>query len=100
MSTPDPAAVTSLIAGEVTAAVQLLRHTAKAYTRGRGFTDDEPNDEIGAVIALAAARLVANPSQIPVDNTAGPFSQSLRGSFNGWTTAELVVLNRYRVRAQ
>lgn len=30
---------------------------AKAYTRGRGFTGNEPNDEIAAVITTASARL-------------------------------------------
>ena len=30
---------------------------------------------------------------------AGPFSHSLRGAFQGWSLAELAVLNRYRKRA-
>lgn len=30
----------------------------RAYTRGRGFDDDEPNDELAAVITTASARMV------------------------------------------
>ena len=51
------------------------------------------------MIVTAAVRLVSNPSQLPVDQTAGPYMQSLRGCFTGWTLAELAVLNRYRKRA-
>ncbi|WP_168703066.1 hypothetical protein [Gordonia paraffinivorans] len=72
----------------------------RAYTRGGGFVDDEPNEEVAAVITTATARLVTNPGQLAVDHTAGPISESLRGGFQGWTLAELFVLNRYRKRAQ
>jgi len=80
-------------------AVPVITVMARAYTRGRGFEAGEPCDEIAAVITLAAARLAANTAQLPIDHTAGPFSQSIRGAFGGWTLAELAVLNRYRVRA-
>jgi hypothetical protein len=80
-------------------AVWVVRAMARAYTRGRGFDGETPTEEIAAVITAAAARLTANPAQIPVDNTTGPFSQSIRGAFQGWTLAEQIVLNRYRVRA-
>lgn len=43
--------------------------------------------------------MVSNPSGLAHDTTAGPFTQSLRGAFQGWTLAELTVLNRYRRRA-
>lgn len=69
---------------------------ARAYTRGNGFTDAEPNDEITAVITTATARLVANPEQI--NTTTG--SVAVNGGFTGWTLAELFVLNRYRKKAQ
>jgi hypothetical protein len=36
---------------------------------------------------------------LSVDLAAGPYTQSLRGGFTGWTLAELAVLNRYRKRA-
>ena len=96
----EPTVVTSLTEGDVTTVVPIVTTMAKAYTRGRGFTGNEPNDELAAVITTAAARLAANGAQLAVDNTAGPFSMSLRGGFTGWTAAELAVLNRYRVRAQ
>ena len=73
---------------------------AKSYTRGNGFDGNEPNTEIAAVIVTASARLAANPAQLATDHTAGPFSRSIRGGFDGWTLAEQIVLNRYRVRAQ
>ena len=72
---------------------------ARAYTRGEGFTGGDPNDDIGAVITTATARLVTNPGQLGHDSTAGPFSESIRGGFNGWSLPELFVLNRYRKRA-
>jgi hypothetical protein len=49
-------AATSLQSGEVATAVQLVTMMARSYTRGRGFTADEPCDEIAAVIATASAR--------------------------------------------
>lgn len=85
------------LAGQHAAIVTAM---ARAYTRDRGFTGDEPGEDVAAVITTATARLVANPQQIPTDQAAGSYSQSLRGSFNGWTLAELAVLNRYRKRAE
>mgnify|MGYP000729934954 CR=1 FL=1 len=96
----DPAVVTSLSHGEVATAVPVITAMAKAYTRGRGFTGEEPNEEIAAVITTAAARLAANGHQIPMDQGMGEFTHSIRGGFTSWTVAELAVLNRYRVRAQ
>ncbi len=100
MPTVEPTAVTSLTEGDVATVVPVVTTMAKAYTRGRGFTGNEPNDELAAAITTAAARLAANGAQLAVDHTTGPFGMSLRGGFTGWTAAELAVLNRYRVRAQ
>lgn len=69
---------------------------ARAYTRGEGFTDDGPNDEIAAVIITASARLVANPEQLSTDIG----TVSTRNGFSGFTLTEQIVLNRYRKRAQ
>ena len=79
-------------ADPLAATVTLL---ARGYTRGVGFTSGQPNEEIGAVITMATARLAAHPEQIPVwiGSTHWP-----AGGFNGWTLAELYVLNRYRKR--
>ncbi len=69
----------------------------RAYTRGNGFdVYGEPDYDLEAVIVTATARLVTNPGQIAQDQTAGPYTQSLRGGFTGWTLAELAILNRYR----
>ncbi len=78
-------------------AIPVVTTMVKAYVRGGiGW---ESNDELDAVIVTAAARMVANPSGLPVDDTVGPFSRSVRGAFQGWTLAELFVLNRYRKTA-
>lgn len=79
-------------------AIPVVSTMVRAWVRGtgEGWT---PNDELEAVIVTATARLITNPGQIPVDHATGPFTQSLRGSFTGWTLAELAVLNRYRKRA-
>jgi hypothetical protein len=95
----EPADVDDLLAGETAAIVPLITTMAKAYTRGNGFDDDEPNDEINAVIITAAARLAANPRQLSHTSTAGVFSDNVVGGFTGWTLAEQFVLNRYRRRA-
>lgn len=98
----DPADVTALLddSTAVEQAVPVITTMVRAYTRGRGFDAyGEANDELAAVITTAAARLAANTAQLATDTTAGPFSRSIRGSFQGWTVAELAVLNRYRVRA-
>ena len=77
--------------------IPLVTAMAKAYVRGSA--DWEPNDELDAVIVTASARIISNPGQLPFDQTAGAFTQSVRGGFQGWTLAELFVLNRYRRRA-
>ena len=102
MAEVDPYDVTALLdrTNAVGQAVPVITTMAKAYTRGRGFDGDEPNDEIAAVITTAAARLAANGAQISSSETAGPFAHDVRSFFTGWTLAELFVLNRYRVRAQ
>lgn len=82
-------------------AVDAITAMARAYTRGRGFTDGggEPNEEIAAVILTASARLASNAQQVSRGRTVGPFMEDFRSYFNGWTLAEQAVLNRYRVRA-
>lgn len=78
-------------------AIPIVTVMVRAYVRGNG--DWEPNEEVEAVIVTAAARMVSNPSGLSHDETAGPFTRSVRGAFQGWTLAELFVLNRYRKRA-
>ncbi|VBA62101.1 hypothetical protein [Mycobacterium attenuatum] len=95
----DPADVTSLIDGDVATVVPIVTTMAKAYTRGQGFTGNEPHDEITAVITSAAARLAANGAQHRrkrVDDVE--YEAALAPAFS-WSLAELFVLNRYRKRA-
>ena len=85
------------VVATATQCVALVQALASAYTYGRGFDDDgAPNGEIGAVITLASARLLANPEQLSV----GVGSVSIRNGFTAWSLAELAVLNRYRRRSQ
>ena len=79
--------------------VQIVTAMAMAYTRGRGFEDGVPADDVAAVIVTATARLVANPEQVPKDQTAGSFSLRTYAGFKGWSLAETFVLDRYRKKA-
>lgn len=83
----------------VDAAIAQVTVLARAYTRGRGFDDGDPNEEISAVITTAAARLAANGRQTVVREKVGEVERESKSSFTGWTLAELAVLNRYRVTA-
>lgn len=90
-------------AGQNLAPVERALHTAtmmvKGYTRGRGFDDmGIPNEDLAAVIVSCAARLYSNPAGSGQE-AAGPF-QRTPGVFNGWTLAELAILNNYRIRAR
>lgn len=68
---------------------------ARAYTRGNGFTGEEPADDVAAVLVTATARLTVNPAQYGREQVA---DWSAVGGFTGWTLAELFVLNAYRRR--
>lgn len=85
---------------KATAVIGVVAALAKSYTRGQGFTAGEAAEDIGAVILSASARLISDTSQNIQEQRQGPFSVSYREGFTGWTTAELSVLNRYRLRAQ
>ena len=76
-------------------ALETIYQLVSAYTRGVGFVGGVPNPELRAVIRTATARLTANPEQ--VGSTVG--GVTVAGGFNGWSLAELAVLNRYRKRA-
>ncbi len=79
------------------AALDMVTAYARAYTRGRGFTDGEPADDISAVIVGAAARLMANPSGAVVESIG---EYSVRYSeVQGFNLVEQLVLNGYRRRA-
>lgn len=86
-------------ADQAAAVVGIVTAMARAYTRGGGFIAGEPNEEIGAVILTASARLLAHPRQVQMSQVVGPMSATHGRGFDGWTVAEVFVLNRYRVTA-
>lgn len=90
----------NLPVGAVPAAISQITVMARAYTRGNGFDiDGEPCDELAAVIVTAAARLAANGSGTMYRKKVDDVEIEFRSSFQGWTLAEMAVLNRYRVTA-
>lgn len=83
-----------------TAVIQVITSMVSAYTRGVGFIDGVPNDELRAVVLTASARLLAHPRQLGMAEALGPESASFREGFSGFSVAELFTLNRYRKRAE
>jgi hypothetical protein len=86
------------------ACIAYVAQLVSAYVRGVGFTTGAggaliPNADLWQVILGASARVWAHPRQLPVDQTEGQESVSWRAGFNGWSVAETLVLDRYRVRA-
>ncbi|SPM31577.1 hypothetical protein [Mycobacterium terramassiliense] len=82
-----------------TTALAVIGSMAQSYTRGQGFTNGAPADDIAAAIFTATLRFMANKDQLEKSKTKGPFSVDIRGSFSGWNLAETFVLNRYRKMA-
>lgn len=74
----------------------IITAMAQAYTRGNGFEDGHPNDDVAAVLVTATARLMGNPDQ--TNYRVGNISY--QSHFQGWTLAETFVLNRYRKTAK
>ena len=75
----------------------IVTSMVKAYTRGNGFDTFGPKEDVKSVIITAAARLVVNPEQA-IRVTIGDYSET-KAVFNGFSLAELAVLNRYRRRS-
>jgi len=77
--------------------LKVATDAARTYTRGQGFTDGVPGDDVAAVILTSAGRVYVNPAhtqQEQIDDYA-----VRPGAFTGWTLPELAVLNTYRRRA-
>lgn len=91
-------AATTATEEQLTEAVIAVTVMAKAYTRDRGFTEDEPDDDVAAVIVTSTIRLASNPQGLQSEDIAGEYSAG-RVPFNGWSLAELAVLNRHRQKA-
>lgn len=84
-------------ATQADAVIGVVKAMVSAHTRGVGFTDGEPNDELSAVILSASARLLATTSGA-VQESMGALQVRWADAF-GFTLPELTVLNRYRKRA-
>ncbi|MFD6134572.1 hypothetical protein [Isoptericola sp. NPDC060257] len=68
----------------------------RAYVRGNGFADSEPNADLEAVIVSACARLTANPEQVSRYQTADYAENP--AVLHGFTLPELAILHLYRRR--
>lgn len=101
---------------QVEAALSIVEATVYSYTRGVGFgvgllpgptvfpsadlsqsAIGDPDEALTTVIVSAAARMANNPTAdtyIQVDGWA-----NRPGGFQGFTLAELMILNTYRKRA-
>lgn len=79
------------------AALQVATAQVKAYVRGG--PNWEPNDELASVILTLAARYLAHPRQISMDESEGPASVSYRSNPGSFSLSEIYTLNRYRTRA-
>lgn len=82
-----------------TQASALATAYVRAYTRGVGFTTDVPTEDLAAVILAVAARLYSNPEGLRAETVGGYTYTSALAGFQGYTLAELTVLNGYRRRA-
>ncbi|BCP10433.1 hypothetical protein MINTM020_25310 [Mycobacterium paraintracellulare] len=105
MAAPTAADLQTLLGSTVsqeqaTVVLTIITAMASSYTRGQGFTAGVPNDEIRAVILTASARLISNTSGLTFSEIEGPSQIEYNSAFSGWTVGELVVLNRFRRRAQ
>lgn len=86
-------------ADRAAAVIATVTSRAKSYTRGKGWVDDIPADDLQTVIATASLRMLSNPTGLQGE-TMGPFQLTYGREFLGWTVGETLVLNRYRDRAK
>ena len=57
------------------------------------------NGLVSVARANGKTRLAANSRQLAVRDKVDDVEREFRNAFNGWSLAEQIVLNRYRVRA-
>ncbi|MGV9792398.1 hypothetical protein [Gordonia sp. NPDC003422] len=79
-------------------AITIATAQVRGYTRGRGFSGDQPDPELDTVILTSAARLAANPENLRSEKI-GEYEVQ-RQVIDGWTLPELAILNRHRRRAR
>ncbi|RBP64139.1 hypothetical protein DFO66_10711 [Brevibacterium sanguinis] len=79
--------------------VDVIWEMAKEYTRGEGFSIDglQAKPSVVSAVKLAVIRVAANPTQVKRFQV-GEYSETPT-VFEGFTLAELAVLNAYRKRA-
>lgn len=77
--------------------VPLVTVFVRSYTRGRGFLEGAPNDDLRAVIISATTRWTVNAEQSR-QYSAGDYSES-GATLTGFSLLERHVLNLYRRRA-
>lgn len=97
---PRVAAYTGLPTSDTaTAALPVVIEFVKGYTRDAGFGADgyTPSASLASVLVSVAARVATNPEQVAYFQ-AGEYAER-PAVLNGFTLAELAVLNRYRRRA-
>jgi hypothetical protein len=87
---------TTVEADQAAAVINVIKARVSAYTRGEGFDDGEPNDELSAVILSAAARLLFNTGGHVREEMGGLVVQH---GADGFSLPEQGVLNRYRMTA-
>lgn len=85
------------IVAQVEQAISIAAAQVRSYTRNKGFSGDQPTPELDTVVLTTAARIVSNPENLTKESV-GPF-ETERRIIDGWTLAEMAVLNRYRRRA-
>jgi len=91
----QPTTDTDLMA-QATQAVTLASAMIDAYCRGAHLTASNANRPgVDAVVLMAAARMLANPEGLRYSTGVVTYNDA----FQGFTLAELAVLNRYRKRA-
>ena len=108
MAAPTPADLAALLGvsgvGEIGAeqaqsVLDIITAIVRSATRGNGFVNGVPAEDLRAVLLTAAARLWRHPAQIDYGETKGPESIFFRGGFEGFSLVERYVINRYRVTA-
>src|SRR5699024_7169639 len=92
------------LAGLAEAHAAAVALQVRGYTRGRGFIvpdpeqpdDEQPDRNLRAVIASAAARSMSNPTG--AESVKLGEATYRPGQYAGWTLPELAILNSYRKR--
>jgi len=72
---------------------------ARSYCRADWAADELPAD-VAAVVQTATLRLLTHPGQLPMAEAMGGLSVTYTAGFQGFTLAERITLDRYRVKAR